>query len=463
MCFGMFRRLRPLSLWMLVLLAEVSVSCISRPEFSDDDSLGGAPGEYSSGGAIGSSTGGRTIGGSTGGASSGSPSGGAASGGAPNETTTGGSSPGGAASGGAPSGGAPSGGSSSGGDGSGGEVGSCTENNRVVSLVPLTTKQVVYVLADGSSSLFEAGSGWDLLDEGVLPALEERDAELRLGFGYFSGQTASCTGLTNLVPVGDDNASAVRAAYDGLVLPTERLESPTSLAIEQATELLAPLAQTANVTLVLVSDGNGDFCDDSNPRCGVDAQVTALQMASVRGIHSIVVAATEASFDPMDILAQAGAGQFPAWDDGLDVGEFLGKLESECALYDEWSELREAHGNAPHSECGDAPDTSCHLPAGHYSEAGGTATAIPFGEASAIDAELGARIDARQGCSFALPSDLSEADAIGLSLYIGDALLLESKWRLHERFVTLEDATCSDWLAAPEELNAEIPCQSLSD
>lgn len=343
------------------------------------------------------------------------------------------------------------------------------EGTKALSLEPLTKKPVVYVLADGSASMLEDEDGFVNFEDGVLPALEARDAELRLGFGYSAGiHSDNCTGLTSLVSVGEGNAAEVRAAYETFAESSSTAaESPMILSIQQTTELLAPYAGDAPVTLIIYGDGNADFCDNGNPTCAFDAQIAALQMAADRGVNAIIVSGIDDAFISQewpDFLAQAGAGERPGWDDGLDVSDYIGEVDSQCRNVTPWTALRDDQGNAPHSECnGNEPDPSCYLPAGHYSEAGGAATAIPFGEPSAVQADLEERLDALLGCSFAVPSEVSLESESSLELFHGGTMLPSGSWLLRGDHIMLRGAACAAWLDEPLDLHLRVPCSALDE
>lgn len=201
---------------------------------------------------------------------------------------------------------------------------------------------LVYVLIDRSSSMFELGNPWVELKEALLPELEARAEHAKMGFGSFTGIAGACTGLTEGAPIRLDNFAAIKAAYDSLVEPEGKGETPTALVVQQATQLLLDADGEGERILLLVTDGNPDFCDDLYGDCAVDATIASLQDASRRGVRTEVFGFDNGSVNPnfLNYFATAGQGNGPDWDRGATYGEFAGLLHGSCDLVPEWHTYR---------------------------------------------------------------------------------------------------------------------------
>jgi hypothetical protein len=349
-----------------------------------------------------------------------------------------------------------------------GECSACATGDEALAVrVSLAPKPVVYLLADASQSMFETGSGWwALLGDGVIAALETRDDALKLGFGTSRGTTADCVGLHDLVSPGEQHAASVRAAYESITAPTGLVDSPLPQAIQEATALLAPLALHTSVTLLIFSDGEGDFCDNGNPDCAFDATVSALQAAAAKGVFATLIAPGSQVFTgaELDVLAQAGVGERPNWDIGLAVGPYDGRLDGQCRTYEPWQAFRQSSGQAPPVSCTSDPlHVECHLPAGKYSEAGGSGRALVGADAAVQKVALGKQLDALTECTFVLSEAILVSEASKTRLLLDGKALDSTSWRIREpSTITLEPSACAKLAESSGELVLEARCGDLA-
>ena len=168
----------------------------------------------------------------------------------------------------------------------------------------------VFILVDRSSSMFER-SLWNPLKDGVLAVVDALDAEIRFGFSAYTGaQGMQCPLLTALVPFADQNYAAIKRAYDMVTAPQYKGETPTSLAVQEVTKALLKEPADGPKYIVLVTDGEPDFCDDPNPTCSRDAVVAAVQSAHAQGIGTFILSiGGEVDTAHVRDVANAGAGQ----------------------------------------------------------------------------------------------------------------------------------------------------------
>lgn len=349
-----------------------------------------------------------------------------------------------------------------------------------VSFVPKTP--TVYVLVDRSKSMFEATDFWGKLKTAVLPVLQELQDDVRLGFGAYTGTSnAMCEGLTPGAPIGLNNYSAIETAYNALSWEGSG-ETPTPQAIEQARDLLlqdraAMGASAGDYYILLVTDGDPDFCDNPNPICPADVLVATLQQTAAQGVRTLVFGIDNPSLNDdlraagiFDVYAQAGWGQEPDWVDGLEVGNYNGKLDGQCKGTPEWLAARTANGNAPAAaDCSPQPaegNPACFLPAGKYSAAGGTQKAFLNTDPAALAAEIRSRLEALKSCIFDLSHsnvEVKEDKVATGQIYVNEELIPSTDWRMNDP-TTLEllGAACETWLK-PEvtEFFAGFPCDAL--
>jgi uncharacterized protein YegL len=168
----------------------------------------------------------------------------------------------------------------------------------------------VFILVDRSSSMFER-SLWNPLKEGVLAVVDALDDEIRFGFSAYTGaQGMQCPELTSIVPFAEQNYATIKRAYDAVMAPQYKGETPTSLAVQEVSKTLLKEAKESPKYIVLVTDGEPDFCDDPNPTCSRDAVVAAVQSAYAQGVGTLVFS-IGGQVDRAHVrdVANAGAGQ----------------------------------------------------------------------------------------------------------------------------------------------------------
>jgi uncharacterized protein YegL len=168
----------------------------------------------------------------------------------------------------------------------------------------------VFILVDRSSSMFERNL-WEPLKKGVLSIVEQLDRDVRFGFASYTGQAGGmCPELAGRVSVAQDNFDAIKTAYDATKPPSYKGETPTSRAIDEVAKLLASEPEGTPRYIVLVTDGEPDFCDDPNVTCARDAVVASAQQAFVQGIGTFIFS-IGGSVDRAHLqdVANAGSGQ----------------------------------------------------------------------------------------------------------------------------------------------------------
>jgi len=179
-----------------------------------------------------------------------------------------------------------SGGAQSGGAGAAGEAGAGG--------APLDPPSVLLLL-DGSTSMYDR-QVWSPTYEALTGPggpLDRFQRRVRFGFASYrgAGQTAeddpACALMTS-VDFGLSNTPAIREAYGGLsTLPRwPPWETPTGHALNRVVPGLLAEVDSTEKYILLISDGAPDTCATTNPQCGQDRAVFAVQQAFRAGIQT---------------------------------------------------------------------------------------------------------------------------------------------------------------------------------
>jgi hypothetical protein len=177
----------------------------------------------------------------------------------------------------------------------------------------------VFVLVDRSSSMFDQGF-WEPLREGVLAVIERLDTTVSFGFTTYTGQEGGvCPDMSGVDTIALGNAEAISQAYRALGAPPYRGETPTGAAIAWVVERLAEAEIEGPNFILLVTDGEPDFCDNPNPTCSRDAVVAEVQRAHAAGIGTFIFSiGGGVNASHLHDVANAGTGQ-PVSDHDMAV------------------------------------------------------------------------------------------------------------------------------------------------
>jgi hypothetical protein len=188
----------------------------------------------------------------------------------------------------------------------------------------------VFILVDRSGSEFNASNNgttgtFYTLRTAVEQVIAQLDAKVRFAFGAFVGAGAdpSCKVQFTQIPFALNNASTIKSTYDALSFLApwgSKANTPMSDVIPMIKTLL--VADQAAVTgakyLMIVTDGETDFCDDSSAVCSADAVTYMIQDLYTAGFPTLVVGLpvdmSSGTGDPisgavLQNFANAGAGQ----------------------------------------------------------------------------------------------------------------------------------------------------------
>lgn len=199
----------------------------------------------------------------------------------------------------------------------------------------------VTLLVDRSGSMFHCLSGntgdavcadmtntsWYNLKSAIESVITQLDGQVRFGFQTVWGTNPQGGGMcpslqgmaTNAVAPALNNAATIKAMYDGLAFPPNstqmgmKFESPASESIQVAAKALQADTTPGSKYIIFLTDGQPDYCDDSNSLCAPDSVVYQLQTAATAGVKTIVFGVQTSLFDlapgVLQAFANAGAGE----------------------------------------------------------------------------------------------------------------------------------------------------------
>jgi hypothetical protein len=125
--------------------------------------------------------------------------------------------------------------------------------------------------------------------------------------------------VANKVAPAPNNAGPIMTLYDSLPFQPNttqqgmKFETPASATLQLIGTELMGLATPGDKYILFITDGQPDYCDDSNSLCAPDSVIGKLQSIKAAGITTIVMGLQANVADlPMGILqafANAGAGE----------------------------------------------------------------------------------------------------------------------------------------------------------
>jgi von Willebrand factor type A domain len=235
------------------------------------------------------------------------------------------------------------------------------------------------IIVDRSSSQWDQSPNntWEPMKTGILDVVREVQKDIRVGLVTYTGQNGgACPDLypaMNQVTFGKNNLPAVEATLSSIDRPPYKGETPTAATIQQALPVLLSDPSPGEKVMLLVTDGDPDFCNDPDRICAMDAVIGAVQAAYAAGVSTAVFGLKRAELSEQHLrdVANAGAGQPVAFPPGVNSVQ---DLQNRC------------RNNQVPTGYGPAPLT------GTYSAVGGNAQ---FFQANGTDqVALGAALDA---------------------------------------------------------------------
>jgi hypothetical protein len=195
----------------------------------------------------------------------------------------------------------------------------------------------VYLMVDRSGSMFDcistkdvvepscktpADTPWTKLKDAALAVVTSLQAGVRFGFASFTGTNPASKGMCpiiNKVAPALNNAMAISTLYNSLPFQPEttetgkKFETPARQSLDLIGGELGADTTPGDKYILFITDGQPDYCDDSNTLCAPDSVIGGLQALKVKGITTIVMGLKSAVNDLapgiLNAFANAGAGE----------------------------------------------------------------------------------------------------------------------------------------------------------
>lgn len=322
----------------------------------------------------------------------------------------------------------------------------------------------VFVLVDRSGSMFrDEPKPWEPLKAAVLDVMEELQAEIRFGFGAFTGEVGDMCPMFDRVNADLNNFSPIQTLYNGLMPPVKG-ETPTMRVLATVRETLAADTTDGPKYILFVTDGEPDYCGDGNPLCPVDGVVYQLQQLHAEGIQTFVfgIQTSETAVPESTLQAWANAGA------GQPVG-YLDRSGTPIAPIDIFNQC--FHGGdtnaAGWKEDYATSGRPMNEPLGMYGATGGNAPVFKPdpGDQTALAQQIRRVVSNVKSCTFDLQGqievDLGRAGE-GSVRIDGSSVPFEATngWRmLTTTQLQLEGTACQTWRDTGTNIKFDFPCE----
>jgi len=332
--------------------------------------------------------------------------------------------------------------------------GGCNQFN--LTFVPKTP--TVYVLVDRSGSMFTPPAAWDPLKAGVLKVIQDVQKDVRFGFGAFTGEIGQTCPLFDKVDADFNNYDKIATLYNSLTAPRKG-ETPTMKVLAQVADILKKDPTDGPKSILFVTDGEPDYCDDGNGNCPIDSVIYRLQELNKAGINTVVfgIASKVATVSPatLQAFANAGAGQpVQALLNGRPATQAR-DLWDQCNFVAGWKEDAVAAGRA------------MLMPLGTYAPTDGTAHVFnpdPL-QQDALAKDLIAAVSTAKSCVF----DLTGKVSVNTGRLAEASVAIEGKtipldntngWRMNTPTqLELAGDACTTWRQpANTHFSSDFPC-----
>jgi hypothetical protein len=313
-------------------------------------------------------------------------------------------------------------------------------------------------------------TAWGKFKESVRAIVGMSDQQVRFGFSTIWGTNPAAGGmcpsqqgmLTDNLPPALNNATAIMAKYDALALPPNstqqgtKFEGPISSSVQAVGLAMSTISEPGEKFILLVTTGQGDYCDDSNNLCPADSTVFRIQANRTAGITTLVLGLEATSFDlPGGLLqAFANAGTGEPTVAPLRTGDTLFAFYDQCSGFAGWHNDLFASGKP------NARGTTL----GTYATTAGPSRA--FAPTTADQAALAALF---RSCTFNLVGASLSIDQAKLNLahikIDGTDVPLDGAngWNMpNPTQVVLNGNSCTTWRAAANKvIDFQFPCETL--
>jgi hypothetical protein len=318
-------------------------------------------------------------------------------------------------------------------------------------------------------------TAWARLKSATLSVIQERQAQVRFGFAAFTGTNTLVGGTCPIIsqlPPKMNNYADIKTFYDALPFPPDSLasgqkfETPTRKSLDLVGAALLADPAPGKKYILLVTDGQPDYCDDGNTLCAPDSVIAGLQALRAQGITTLVMGIQSAAFDlpptTLKAFATAGAGE-------ATVAPLRANDVNTLAIYDQcsgspgWTADRVSAGK---------PDTR-GVTLGDYSATSGpSAPYTPsVSDSTALVTQLGAALSSTKSCSIELTSVYGKATEVDTgkvnlaTIQVNGAAVpynASNGWSLPlAGVVQLNGTACTAFRAPTGRVSLDFPCDAL--
>jgi hypothetical protein len=182
------------------------------------------------------------------------------------------------------------------------------------------------IVVDRSSSQWdnEPNHTWEPMKAGILNVVGKVQADIRVGMVTYTGQNGgACPDLyppMTSVTFDKNNLARIQTDINAVDEPNYKGETPTAAALLQSLPVLLADPSPGEKVMLLVTDGDPDFCNDPDRICAMDAVIGAVQEAYRNGVATTVfgLRRQELSEQHLRDVANAGAGLPVALPQGVN-------------------------------------------------------------------------------------------------------------------------------------------------
>lgn len=187
------------------------------------------------------------------------------------------------------------------------------------------------IIVDRSSSQWDQypNHTWEPMKTGIIQVVRDVQEDIRVGVVTYTGQNGgACPDLfpaMDQVTFDKNNLPAVEGALSSIDRPPYKGETPTAATIQAALPVLLADPSPGEKVMLLVTDGDPDFCNDPDRVCAMDAVIGAVQAAFNQGVTTAVFGLRRAELSEQHLrdVANAGSGQPVALPQGINSEEDL--------------------------------------------------------------------------------------------------------------------------------------------
>jgi len=187
------------------------------------------------------------------------------------------------------------------------------------------------IVVDRSSSQWDnkPNNTWEPMKAGILQVVSEVQKDIRVGMVTYTGQNGGvCPDLyppMNAVSFDKNNYARIETDINAVGQPNYKGETPTAATLQQALPVLLADPSPGDKVMLLVTDGDPDFCNDPDRACSMDAVIGAVQDAYSKGVLTTVFGLKRADLSEQHLrdVANAGSGQPVALPQGINSEQDL--------------------------------------------------------------------------------------------------------------------------------------------